>query len=63
MRSIEDMKEIGTGIIKVDIGYGHIENVNVKVADYIYRLRSIIKNAGLSENPRHNVGKNNETSK
>jgi hypothetical protein len=52
----QDMKPVLSNPLKVQIetGYGHIEVVNMKVAEYIWRLRQIIKDANLSENPRHN---------
>ena len=49
------MKPTGDGFFYVDVGRGKLEPVNVTVADYIWRLRQVIKDAGLSTNPRHNV--------
>jgi len=50
-----DMKQESTGYFFIDTGYGNIEKVTTAVAAYIWRLRSIIGQAGLSENPRKNV--------
>lgn len=61
MRASQDMKEVGTGMVKIDVGYGNIEVVSMRVADYIYRLRESLRNAGLSENPRKNIAITNDS--
>jgi len=52
-----DMKQESTGYFFIDTGYGRIEKVTTDVAAYIWRLRGIISQAGLSENPRKNAEK------